>query len=79
MTIPVFVNDRRLTVEPGTTLGEAAAQADPALGAALAESRAYLTDGRGIACDPAGAATAGAIIRVVLSARRRAEGPDGDA
>ena len=70
MTIPVFVNERRLEVGPGTTALEAAAQTDSTLVEALAEGRAYLTDGRGIRVDPTAALGAGAIIRVVRSARR---------
>lgn len=74
--IPVFVNDRMVQVSPGSTIAQAAALADPAHGSALSEGRAYLTDGRGIRCPADAAATAGAIIRVVVSARR---GEDADA
>jgi hypothetical protein len=57
VTIPIFVNDRRLTVDPGITLAAAVTLADPALGAAVVEARAYLTDGRGIRSDPASPAS----------------------
>lgn len=70
MTIPVFVGDRRLEVPAGTTAAGAAALAHPELGAALAEMRAYLTDGRGIRLDGSAPLSAGAIVRVVRSARR---------
>ncbi len=79
MTIPVFVNDRRLTVSRGTTAGAAAALADPTLAETLGEGRAHLTDGRGIRIDAAAVVGAGAIIRVVKSARRPVEAPDADA
>jgi hypothetical protein len=35
-----------------------------------------VTDGRGIALDPGGPVYPGAILRVVVSARRRDEDPD---
>jgi hypothetical protein len=70
MTIPVFVNERRLEVPAGTSAIEAAVQTDPALADALAEGRTYLTDGRGIRLDPTAVLGAGAIVRVVRSARR---------
>ena len=76
--IPVFVNDRRLEVEPGTTAIAAAAQTDPALIEAVAEGRAYLTDGRGIRTDPNAPLGPGAILRVVRSARRTADDVDAD-
>jgi hypothetical protein len=68
----VFVNERPLAVAPGTRAGEAAQRADGgggALGEALATGQAFLTDGRGIRLDPATPLTAGAIVRVVRSAR----------
>jgi hypothetical protein len=70
MTVPVFVNDRRLTVEPGLSVGDLLGRADPAWREALAAGRAAVTDGRGIALNPATPATAGMIVRVVISARR---------
>jgi hypothetical protein len=40
------------------------------------DGTARVTDGRGIALDPDAAVYAGAILRVVVSARRRGEEPD---
>lgn len=78
MTVPVFVNDRRLVVAPGTTAHGAAIAADPSLAESLGDGRAHLTDGRGIRMDPAAILGPGAIIRVVKSARRAAEVADDD-
>lgn len=78
-SIPVFVNDRRVALGPGATAREAVTRADPAWGEALAAGRAYLTDGRGIRLAPDAPLTAGAIVRVVRSARAGKEGADGDA
>jgi adenosine deaminase len=72
MTIPVFVNDRRLTVPPGTRAGDVAAQADPAFRSALAGGQAYLTDGRGIRLDAETPVSAGTILKVIITARRPA-------
>jgi hypothetical protein len=77
MTV-VFVNDRRLTVGPGATARDAVAVADPAWEQALGSGRAYLTDGRGLRLEPGGPVAAGAIIRVVLSAREGGGGPRAD-
>ncbi len=76
MTIPVFVNDRRVTVAPGTTAEGAAIAADPNLTETLGDGRAYLTDGRGIRMELNTLIGPGAIIRVVRSARRTDGAPD---
>lgn len=65
----VFVNERAVGVAPGATAGEAVAALDPGLAGRLAEGAAYLTDGRGIRCDASIPVSAGAIFRVVVSAR----------
>ncbi len=75
--IPVFINDRLVSVEPGVAAGIAVAAASAEWGSALAEGRAYLTDGRGIRLDPDSPLGAGAIIRVIVSARQSA--PETDA
>ena len=79
VTIPVFVNDQCVAVARGTTGQGAAIAADPSLAEALGDGRTHLTDGRGIRIDPAVILGAGAIIRVVKSARRPAGAPDADA
>ncbi|MSR01286.1 MAG: hypothetical protein EXR94_00900 [Gemmatimonadetes bacterium] len=76
MMIPVFVNDRRVAVAPGTTAAGAAISADASHAETLGDGRAYLTDGRGIRMDPSALVGPGAIIRVVTSARRVEEPPD---
>ena len=75
--IPVFINDRLVSVEPGVAAAVAVAAANAEWGSALAEGRAYVTDGRGIRLDPASPLTAGAILRVIVSARQSA--PEADA
>lgn len=79
MTVPVFINDRRIEVPPGTAAIAAATELDPDLADAVAEGRAYLTDGRGIRFDPTTILGPGAIVRIVKSARKGAAEPDADA
>lgn len=67
--IPVFLNGRSCRVPAGFTLGRLLAQDDPELARALELGAARATDGRGIAADPAAVLVAGAIFRVVRSAR----------
>jgi hypothetical protein len=66
----VFVNATPLEVEPGTDVEGAVRAHDATLGAKLASGAAYATDGRGIELPPNAALSAGAIVRVVVSARR---------
>ncbi len=73
-TVPVFVNERRCQVPPGSSAAEAVGYADPALASALAEGRAYLTDASGLRVDPGSPVTAGAILRVVVTARPSSSG-----
>jgi hypothetical protein len=74
--IPVFVNDRPIRVPAGSEATAAVAQLDQGLADAIATGRAYLTDGRGIDLDPRTRLEPGAIIRVVVSSRRRSEPDD---
>ena len=69
-TIPVFVNDHPLTLPAGATAAEAVAACDPTLADRLAAGTASLTDGRGIAIAADQALFPGAILRVIVSARR---------
>jgi hypothetical protein len=69
--IPVFVNGQYLTVPAGTDVAGAVARLDGELGDRLARAEAYATDGRGIELDAHAPLVAGAILRVVVSARRR--------
>jgi hypothetical protein len=68
--IRVFVNERPVEVPAGSTAREAVAALDWDLAAALEESGTYLTDGVGRRIAPDTALAAGAILRVVRSARR---------
>jgi hypothetical protein len=72
----VFVNERLVAVPPGSVVRAAVDRLDAGLGAALAEGRAVLTDGRGLPLSGDDALHAGAIIRVVLSSRPPAAGAD---
>lgn len=68
--IRVFVNERPVTVAPGATVRDAVAELDGELADLLARGAAYATDGVGRPVDggdPVG--EAGAILRVVVSAR----------
>jgi hypothetical protein len=72
----VFVDASPVEVRPGSVARDAVAARDPALLGRLEDGTAYLTDGRGIRIDPGAPLAAGAILRVVKSARRA---PDADA
>lgn len=74
----VFVDAQAVEVRPGSVARDAIAAQDPSLLPRLADGTAYLTDGRGIRLDPEAPLAAGAILRVVKSARRASE-PDADA
>jgi hypothetical protein len=74
--IPVFVNDRAVRMAPECVLADAIAACDPELARGVREGTARVTDGRGIVLDPDAAVYPGAILRVVVSARRRGEDPD---
>lgn len=74
--LTVFVNERPVRVAGGTAAAGAVAALDPDLAARLAAGQAYLTDGRGIRCDPAALVQGGAILRVVVSARAPRDGSD---
>jgi hypothetical protein len=69
--IPVFVNNQLLSVPAGTDVAGAVTRHDAALGGKLARSEAYATDGRGIEVAPGTPLVPGAILRVVVSARKR--------
>jgi ABC-type uncharacterized transport system permease subunit len=78
VSFTVFVNEHPVQVPGGASMAEAVAALDAALAAQL-DHGAQLTDGRGIALDPAAAAFPGAIVRVIVSARRPAEATDAHA
>ncbi len=76
--IRVYVNERPLDVPSGAVVGAAVAALDPGLGAAVAEGRAHVTDGRGIRLGVDAPLTAGAILRIVRPAKQPAAGDDRD-
>ena len=78
MTEPVriFIDDRGVSVAPGTTVLAAVAGLDPARAERVRSGLAYLTDGRGIRLDADTAVYQGAIFRVVISARTPREESD---
>jgi hypothetical protein len=75
-TIRVFVNGGMVDLPAGAAAGEAVRLFDPTLGERMATGAAYVTDGRGIEVDPSEPLASGAILRVVVRARR---GADADA
>jgi hypothetical protein len=75
--VRVYVNERPVTVPAGADARAAVRALDAALADRLDAGTAYLTDGRGIALDPAAALGPGAIVRVVVTARRGAEAGEG--
>jgi hypothetical protein len=66
----VFVNGSAVDVAAGTDVAAAVAAADPSMAEKIAHGAAYVTDGRGIEIDPAARLAAGAILRVIVRARR---------
>ena len=68
--IRVFVNSGVVDLPAGSAVAEAVRQFDPALGDRLSAGEAYVTDGRGIEVAPTDALSSGAIIRVVVRAKR---------
>jgi hypothetical protein len=72
-TIRVFVNTTAVDLPPGSDVGRAVRALDPDLEASIARGAAYVTDGRGIEIDPTTPLASGAILRVVMRARRGAD------
>lgn len=70
LLVRIFVNERPVEVAPGTAVESAIAASDAELAEALRQGRAHVTDGVGRPIDPRAPAVAGAIFRVVRSARR---------
>lgn len=76
-TIRVFVNANAVDLPAGADVAQALRAFDAALEPSVASGAAYVTDGRGIEVEPAARLAAGAILRVVVRARR--PGRDRDA
>lgn len=68
--IRVFVNSALVDLPAGSVAAEAVRRFDPALSERVIAGEAYVTDGRGIEVDPEEILTNGAILRVVVRARR---------
>ena len=67
----VFVNERPVEVTRGAAVRDVVAAFDPGLAALLATDAAYVTDARGLPVDAGDVvAEAGAVFRVIVSARR---------
>ncbi len=73
--MPVFVNEKPVNIATGGTALQAVAALDQELADRLLVGGASITDGRGIRLAPDEILSAGAIIRVIISARRE---PDAD-
>ena len=73
-TIRVFVNAGPLDLPSGADVAQAVRLFDPALERQVASGTAYVTDGRGIELDSTAPLMAGAILRVVVRARRSESG-----
>lgn len=73
-TIRVFVNAGSLDLPSGADVAHAVRLFDPALERQIASGAAYVTDGRGIEIDPTSPLAGGAILRVVVRARRSQSG-----
>jgi hypothetical protein len=71
--VTAFVNERLVRVPQPATARAAVRATDPALADALETGQAYLTDGRGVSCDPDAPLAPGAILRVVIRARHAGE------
>jgi hypothetical protein len=68
--IRVFVNSGIVDLPAGSAVADAVREFDPALSQRLSAGEAYVTDGRGIEVNPAESLASGAILRVVIRARR---------
>jgi hypothetical protein len=75
-SIRVFVNGGVVDLPAGAAVDEAVRTFDATLADRVAAGAAYVTDGRGIAIDSAEPLASGAILRVIVRARR---GADADA
>jgi hypothetical protein len=77
-TIRVFVNAGAVDLPAGADVGAAVRAFDPVLERQIASGAAYVTDGRGIEIAPASVLEGGAILRIIVRARR-SDGADVDA
>ena len=75
----VFINAKPVEVDPGIDVRGAIRAHDPALEARVASGTAYVTDARAIELPPEAGLSEGAILRVVVRARRGSQDDDADA
>ena len=75
-TIPVFVDGHCVRPAAGATAAAAVALHDGALAEQVAAGAAYVTDGRGIRLASDTPLQAGAILRVIVTARRQPDEAD---
>jgi hypothetical protein len=78
-TIRVFVNASAVDLPAGADVAQAVRAFDATLEPSLASGAAYVTDGRGIEIEPAARLAGGAILRVIVRARRGARDGNADA
>jgi hypothetical protein len=76
--IAVFVNGHCVRLAPGQVIAAAIAEHDAVLGERVRAGTAYVTDGRGIRLPDDAPLHAGAILRVIVSARQTGDQPDAD-
>jgi hypothetical protein len=77
--IRVFVNASPVDLPAGADVAQAVRAFDATLEPRIATGAAYVTDGRGIEIGPATQLSAGAILRVVVRARRGDRNGEADA
>jgi hypothetical protein len=77
--IRVFVNASPVDLPAGADVAQAVRAFDATLEARISKGAAYVTDGRGIEIDSAVRLSSGAILRVVVRARRGDRDGDADA
>jgi hypothetical protein len=78
-TIRVFVNASAVDLPAGADVAQAVLAFDATLEPSITSGAAYVTDGRGIEIEPDVRLTSGAILRVVVRARRGTRDGDADA
>jgi hypothetical protein len=69
--LPVFINDQVLRLAPGAVVSDAVTALGAEAAGQLAAGSGHVTDGRGIRLEPGSPLHAGAILRFIVSARRR--------
>ena len=77
--IRVFINATPVDLEPGSDVRAALRAYDPAMETSAAAGTALVTDARGIELPLDAPLSAGAILRVIVRARRSRQDGDADA